>query len=868
MSKPFSKIFLFLFLILFSSFVFAEGEPTCIVETSFGVLTDTQLTQTITITFNEDMNTNTPPTIDFNGMIVANWEATENTGWETDSNTIFFFEFTISDANEESTVPIIVSGAVDLEGNPMIENDTNLFLIDTKEPTGYLVMFDQEYINALTNTTVSFTIYTDYNTDYNYSYTISDGAQAKTIIEGNGIIDGNTTVDDINVSTLNDGEITLTVFLIDDVGNQGSNATDTITLDTTSPTLSQITIPNRFVMTLSFDENVNFDTNSEDTISKITINGEEGVVSSLEFGDNLVTIYFNPAFFTDLNIDSFIIDENAFVDLHDNSLPKINSTYLGSINIYDYAFPYSMVDSVINDENHLIIRLTESLYYLDGNQLQDGNDLTDYYSTYGVNLDNFLATYHYDDENGYYIDFVTTDSNDGATIILNEENYPLFDGSTYNNPYTPIHLLLDGGTWSFKRIVSDVNYINFEPDDSSYNIIIPSSVSSTTQIILDLSGVLDLDNNSMTVLGDDFYFERQTSPKYTATIYSGTIITGANGWDGNLILPTVTSNFSMGTTGTPDITITLGSAGTLTFSKAARVLIGGMAGKRAAYKTGSTTTIIPACTAGQISNPDSLTADTGNCYTDNGTDLIIWTKHFTDFAAYTPTEGDDDDDGGDGGSGGSADEEEDEDEASCSDIDITTTSITIYSDSTSTKSIALINDSEDFDFEIEDITITEASGVDVSIIDEPEDISSEDSEYLKIKLETEEVSRATTKTLELVLEGTFDDDDETDCSIDQDISVRIQLVSADEEGEEPEVVEADTNATTDNGNTSDDGAIDGTTDDSGANAISDKTEQSVTPTKKKSNDWLFWLLDLSIVVVIIALVLIIKKKKNPKRKRL
>lgn len=859
MSKIFSKSLLFLFLILFSSFIFSSN--TCTVEVENAVITDSDLNQVITITFNQDMNIDYNPDINFNNAIIGTWtEISESIGW-TDSN-IYTYAIAIPDANEESTVPVIVSGAIGLDGNPMDVNNEVTFLIDTKEPTGYSVDFDQDYVNSTNISAISFTFTTaELGATFNYSI---DDSNIDTNAESNSgtIADVNGFVIVNNLSGLNDGTLTLSVTLTDTNGNISAAVEDTIVKDTIAPVLSQITIPNRFGMTLSFNEDVNFDTNSEDTISKMTVNGEEDVVSEVEFGDNIVTFYFYPAFFTDLNIDSFVIDENAFVDLYNNSLPEIDGTYLGSIIIDDNAFPYSMVDPIINDENHLIIHLTEALYLEDGNQLQDGNDLTDYYLTYDVNTDNFSAIYHYDDENGHYIDFVSTDSNDGATIILDEESNPLFDAQ--ENPYTPIHLLLDGGSWSFKRIVSDGDtIIDFEPDDSSYSIIIPSDINSEQSIDLNLSGILYGDDELLVPDGDDFFLERQTSTtKYSVTIPAGTTITGEDGWDGLITLPTITDDFTI-TDGTADVTINIGSGFGLTFDKAVKILIEDMNGKSAAYNDG-TTHLITACNT-DLSDANSETATTDlnswnktDCSSSNGTDLIIWTKHFTDFAAYTPT-------ANDPGTGGNTDTTEDT--ASCSDIEITPTSITAYSDTTITKSITIANDSEDFDFEIEDFTITEATGIDVSIVDEPKAIASEDTEYLKIKLETGEFNSATTKTLELVLEGTFDDDDETDCTIDEDITIRIQLVSADEEGEEPEVVEADTNATTDL-NASTRSVIDGA-NGADANAITYSENNLVSTTKeKKSNDWLFWLLDLSIVVVIIALVLIIKKKKDPRRSRL
>lgn len=120
--------------------------------------------------------------------------------------------------------------------------------------------------------------------------------------------------------------------------------------------------------------------------------------------------------------------------------------------------------------------------------------------------------------------------------------------------------------------------------------------------------------------------------KYSATIYAGTTITG-DGWDGIFTIPTITTDFTI-TNGTPNVTVTVGSNAGLTFDKAVKIVIGGMAGKKAAYNDGVNTYIIAECTAGQIADPDTLPAG-GECYTDNGTDMIIWTKHLTDFAAYT-----------------------------------------------------------------------------------------------------------------------------------------------------------------------------------------------------------------------------------------
>lgn len=489
--------------------------------------------------------------------------------------------------------------------------------------------------------------------------------------------------------------------------------------------------------------------------------------------------------------------------------------------------------------------------------------------------------------------------------MIDDTNCSLVDDS--NNPYTPFHLVLDNNKWSFQRIV-DNNYVSFEHDDSSYTVVIPSFVDSNSQVIFDLSEILDTDNNSVIVPEDgNFFFERQTTTtKHSVTIYSDTNIMGINGWDGNLILPTVTDNYDIGDKGTSEITITLGldENKTLLFSKAVKIIIGGMAGKRAGYILDGNLYGIDECDENQLSDPDTYLQDlnsenydknhTGDCYTSKDGDLVIWTKHFTDFTAYTPaTSGGGGTGGGGGGSGGGStgeeeeEEEEEEEKASCSDLKVTTTSITTYSDSTVTKSIAITNDSS-FNFNITNLSLTQASGLDITIKEEPTKINNKDSEYLRIEIVSDVFESTTTKTIKLQFDGKFTDKDKTSCSKRQDISVKIQEVSEEDDDDYESsssgsssadntnnttykdktiTYSPDTNTTTNNDTNTD--KITDTTGVPVITAVSGENQESETSEKKKSNTWLFWLLDLSILVVIIAIILIvIKKRKNPKRNKL
>ena len=73
----------------------------------------------------------------------------------------------------------------------------------------------------------------------------------------------------------------------------------------------------------------------------------------------------------------------------------------------------------------------------------------------------------------------------------------------------------------------------------------------------------------------------------------------------------------------------------LNFSAPVKIVLGGMAGKKAAWSRGSATlhAISLQCTS---ATDASNIVGNGECYANSGTDLVIWTYHFTSFAAYTP----------------------------------------------------------------------------------------------------------------------------------------------------------------------------------------------------------------------------------------
>lgn len=167
-------------------------------------------------------------------------------------------------------------------------------------------------------------------------------------------------------------------------------------------------------------------------------------------------------------------------------------------------------------------------------------------------------------------------------------------------------------------------------------IIIPSDISSDTEILLNLVALLTEGN---VTINNNLSLTREGAYNYTAEIENGTVISGGDGWDGNMILPTIQSNSDYSISGgTVDVVVNMGSDIELNFSKAVKVIIGGMAGKKAGWSrgAGALNEITTACNADH-SNINAN--DPRECYIDEGADLVIWTYHFTEFAAYSPSSG-------------------------------------------------------------------------------------------------------------------------------------------------------------------------------------------------------------------------------------
>lgn len=138
------------------------------------------------------------------------------------------------------------------------------------------------------------------------------------------------------------------------------------------------------------------------------------------------------------------------------------------------------------------------------------------------------------------------------------------------------------------------------------------------------------------------------------TIPDGTKITASKDWDGTIQLPTVLANNSVtGVNGNVSAVIEVGSPNVaLTFDKAVRILVPGQAGKSAGYVINNQFTQITR-TLNNDSQEEADNLPVGReAIINKGSDLVIWTKHFTKFVTYTPTTSKSSSSSSSGGGGG------------------------------------------------------------------------------------------------------------------------------------------------------------------------------------------------------------------------
>ncbi len=189
-----------------------------------------------------------------------------------------------------------------------------------------------------------------------------------------------------------------------------------------------------------------------------------------------------------------------------------------------------------------------------------------------------------------------------------------------------------------------------------FSLSIPDNVTNTT---LDMSSLVSGNRALMPVTV--FAAGNINNVPVSITIPSGTTVTAATTtWDGIISLPRTSSSIvtptaAVGNSLTITSSIEMGSQlFRINFSNSVRLVFGGLSNNYVGYMNGSTfVPIVNSCAIDSQAWADVSLATNGECYMPQGSNLIIWTKHFTTFGTYTqqpiivPSSG-----GGGGGGGG------------------------------------------------------------------------------------------------------------------------------------------------------------------------------------------------------------------------
>jgi parallel beta-helix repeat protein len=275
------------------------------------------------------------------------------------------------------------------------------------------------------------------------------------------------------------------------------------------------------------------------------------------------------------------------------------------------------------------------------------------------------------------VDSNTIDSNDGAGIYIYSgtsgvsiQYNTITNNGTELTPFTGIHIQSASGNSAHYNIISDnkdndgitnTDEIAFDATQNYWGMetgpyeeeVNPTGNASSTVVglvnyspwygdadLTSLRGIPD-ENNTYTITQDFF----ASTHDYDLNIASGTVATGTSTWTGELDGPSGTTILNPpsrdGYTTNMGQAIELGfSDGKLILSKAAKLTFPGEHGKKVGYTRPGLSFTEIATTCDENSGPwaDENLGEEGDCKIDVDEDLVVWTKHFTQFATYTQTQ--------------------------------------------------------------------------------------------------------------------------------------------------------------------------------------------------------------------------------------
>ncbi len=421
---------------------------------------------------------------------------------------------------------------------------------------------------------------------------------------------------------------------IDNLNNTEDVNEDSVRIDRSEPNIS-IESPSNGTNYTTSDVAIEYDTS--DSISGInesscrySINGSEAsecpsVLEDLEDGSHelLINISDNAGNIANDSV-TFRVNEPPSYSDFDVSLPSLYN----ESNVY--RFNISLTDNTAVDSGrlHLYNSSNESVY-----NLSTSDDIYWTENLTGVLPGRYRYSFWANDTSGN--EWMSSNSSFRVRGNLSE-NERIIDNSSYE---------VDEGA---EQLISD-------DLDILVNISVKDEVSGSVLVDI-LNNHFD---NRARFRNNSTFMRNVSGDIYSVFIPGNSSLSLPDGWDGNISMPELVDSGSLeipeDTEGDVDSAVSFGYDSQIDVDNPSRVVLPGMAGKDAAWTSGNELNEIDT-ECDNLTSPSNIDPDgTKNCYIDDGNDMVIWTYHFSTFAAGEweeiddgpdePPEEEDDDDG-------------------------------------------------------------------------------------------------------------------------------------------------------------------------------------------------------------------------------
>ncbi|PCI29969.1 hypothetical protein COB55_01150 [Candidatus Wolfebacteria bacterium] len=229
---------------------------------------------TVTVVFSENMDTGTTPAVTITGITGAPASVAESS-YVTDT---WIGTFTLADNNEEVEATISITAGQDIPTNVMSDNTAaGTFDVDTITPATPTVSIPDP-VNIANVSSISITGTGEANGVV--AYTISDVGDAHEVTGISTVSEGGTiSISSINTSTLDDGDLTLSVTVTDSAENTSVAGTDIVTKDTDAPVISSITSDATGAGILKVGDIITFTLTPDSTEANATVVGAYNVTA-------------------------------------------------------------------------------------------------------------------------------------------------------------------------------------------------------------------------------------------------------------------------------------------------------------------------------------------------------------------------------------------------------------------------------------------------------------------------------------------------------------------------------------------------------------------------------------------------------------